>query len=208
MKSKFFLPAPDEMLRKSKSLAMLDAIYCQQWDLRYFSHHSKWGDAEEMGSMRDGEGNDYFILFSPAGTAMKGCFLDAGTQGVDLINEIHSSMPARFSDFMHEPAFSMDESSFVAWFDDAHHTWIKIGASHNLETADDGSAWLTQWIRKGAGFYREWAAHYYEEPIDLGLVEHVFSFQPLDIVSIRRLGLKLDEHQLFEDIDEIGYPTV
>jgi len=63
MKNKLPLPYPNNLLKKTKSLAMLDAIYCQQWDLRYFSHNSKWGEKEEMSSMRSGEGDDYFILF-------------------------------------------------------------------------------------------------------------------------------------------------
>jgi len=207
MKSKLLLPNPSEMLRKSKSLAMLDAIYCQQWDLRYFSHNSKWGCAEEMGSMRDGEGNDYFILFSPGGTAMKGCFIEGGASG-GLLDEIRSSMPSKFRNFVNEPAFSINESSFVAWFDERNDEWTKIGAPEGQAREGDGSEYLTGWIRGDGIFYRDWASVYYEKSIDLSLVRHIFNFQPLDVVSLKRLDIDLDERQLFEDINEIGYPCM
>jgi len=46
-----------------QSLATLDAIYSPEWEYRYYSYDSNWGEGEEMGSIRNGSG-DTFLLFS------------------------------------------------------------------------------------------------------------------------------------------------
>jgi hypothetical protein len=61
------LPGIATVRDRSRSLAMLDAILSPEWDSRYFSFDSAWSPTEEMASMRDGSGNDYFVVFSAAG---------------------------------------------------------------------------------------------------------------------------------------------
>jgi hypothetical protein len=52
---------------RSRSLAMLDAILSPQWEYRYYSFNGSWGPAQELASMRNGSGDDYAVVFSPAG---------------------------------------------------------------------------------------------------------------------------------------------
>jgi len=95
MKNTVCLPEPKILLQKAKSLALLDAIYCQEWEFRYFSHNAHWANNEQMGSMRDGEGNDYFVHFSPNAVAIKGCFIESGISGhPNILKNTHSLMPA------------------------------------------------------------------------------------------------------------------
>ena len=46
---------------------MLDAILSPEWEYRYYSFNASWGPAQELASMRNGTGDDYAIVFSPAG---------------------------------------------------------------------------------------------------------------------------------------------
>ena len=39
--------------------------------MRYFSFNSQWGPGESMASLRNGEGSDFFFVFSPAGAVGK-----------------------------------------------------------------------------------------------------------------------------------------
>jgi hypothetical protein len=55
-----------------QSLALLDAILSPDWEYRYFSFDSRWGPSERMGSMRNGQGDHWFALFSSAGCWLKG----------------------------------------------------------------------------------------------------------------------------------------
>jgi hypothetical protein len=66
------LPDIDALRRLSQSLAMLDAIISPQWEFRYYSFNSTWGSGEMMASMRNGSGDDYFLLFNAAGAILKG----------------------------------------------------------------------------------------------------------------------------------------
>ena len=50
-----------------QSLAMLDAILSPEWEYRHFSFNSRWAPFEQMGSMRNGQGDHYFALFSAVG---------------------------------------------------------------------------------------------------------------------------------------------
>ena len=60
-----FLPDVEQLRRLLQSMAMLDAILCPEWDLRYYSFNARWADGEQMGSMRDGCGDDLFVHFAP-----------------------------------------------------------------------------------------------------------------------------------------------
>jgi hypothetical protein len=42
------------------------------WEYRYFSFDSKWDLNEMMASMRNGQGDDFFILFNNNGAIIKG----------------------------------------------------------------------------------------------------------------------------------------
>ena len=66
------LPTIDGLIQLCKALAMLDAILSPEWDYRYYSFNSKWGPGEMMASMRNGSGDEYFILFNEHLAAMKG----------------------------------------------------------------------------------------------------------------------------------------
>lgn len=199
------LPAPATLLKTSKSLAALDSIFCQEWELRYFSHNSKWAEDEEMGSMRDGEGSDYFVIFSSYGCAIKGCYSKSNSSVLaDLAASIKNQVPERFSGFITEPAFSIEEASFIIWFDEKIEKWKSANPSSSPDI--DGRRYLLNWLKKGPDFYKNWAEKYYEKEVNAGLVSLVFNFQPLDLSSLSKIGVELDEKKLIEDLEEIGYP--
>ncbi len=66
------LPSIAEIRCITQSLAMLDAILCPEWEYRYYSFNSAWGPSEEMASMRNGSGDDWFLLLDATGAALKG----------------------------------------------------------------------------------------------------------------------------------------
>lgn len=66
------LPDIEDLRKLTQSLAMLDAIMSPEWEYRYYSFNSKWGEGEMMASMRNGSGDEYFILFDSHGAILKG----------------------------------------------------------------------------------------------------------------------------------------
>jgi len=198
----FTLPHPGQLLKRSKALATLDALYCQQWDLRCFSHNSRWSENEQMASMRDGEGNDYFIRFAPFGTAVKGTYIENGTfENNEIADKARAEMPKTFESFLSEPAFSVNEASFIAWFDEKIEEWKKT-----VSNKGDGSDILMECIQGDGMVFKNWAYDYYEIDIKLEFIEHVFQFMPIDAQFIEQLGVYVDRNLLREDLGEIGYP--
>ena len=66
------IPNVETLKKLCQSLATLDAIISPEWDYRYYSFNSKWAEGKMMASMRNGSGDDYFILFNSQGAIMKG----------------------------------------------------------------------------------------------------------------------------------------
>ncbi len=65
------LPDIEGLRKLTQSLAMLDAIMSPEWEYRYYSFNSKWDDGEMMASMRNGSGDEYFILVCSLGSQDK-----------------------------------------------------------------------------------------------------------------------------------------
>jgi len=66
------LPDVDGLRRTLQAMAMLDAILRPEWEFRYYSFNAAWAEGEQMGSMRNGSGDDFFAHFSSAGCWLKG----------------------------------------------------------------------------------------------------------------------------------------
>ena len=71
----------------------------------------------------------------------------------------------------------------------------------------DGAAYLFGLLAdRSAEAFQEWAEDYYEVPVDLEAVRHVFSSRPLTAAVVRTLNPEVTPTDLAEDAAEIGYP--
>jgi hypothetical protein len=61
------LPGIPAVRERSRAMATLDAILCRESWLRYYSFDPAWSSAEALASMQNGSGDEYSIVFSPAG---------------------------------------------------------------------------------------------------------------------------------------------
>src|SRR5678816_1485060 len=67
------LPAIPDLLRRTKALAALDLILSPEWEYRYYSFNAAWSPSELMASMRDGCGDEWWLVFHAHGwAALKG----------------------------------------------------------------------------------------------------------------------------------------
>lgn len=71
------LPCISPLNDLCRSLAMLDAILCPEWDHRWHGFDAHWSPTEAMASMRDGSGGEYSLVFSAAGVYARGFDLEA-----------------------------------------------------------------------------------------------------------------------------------
>jgi hypothetical protein len=202
------LPDISTLRRLTKSLAMLDAIICSEWEYRYYSYNSKWAKGEEMASMRNGCGDGWFVLFDDNGAALKGLAHESRLARDSAFAKcIQQEVPSAFKAFLHEPAFSMDHASFCVWRRHSDSKWNIVTQSGEKPSSDlDGSAELMSILEGRAETYRDWAADYHERDIPLEAVQALYSHQPLDAHVLGLLNPNLSLSEIQPDTLEIGYP--
>src|SRR5438874_2641179 len=116
----------------TQSLAMLDAILMPEWQYRYYSFNSQWAPGEQMASMRDGSGDEWFCLFESAGAALKGFDHESamspwGNDDHAIWKGVLDEVPPVFARFLNEPAFSMKDTTFCIWRTNQDAVW-RVGA--------------------------------------------------------------------------------
>ena len=114
------LPAVPELRRLMQSLAMLDALMEEQWEYRYFSLNSRWSDTEQMGSMRNGSGDDLFAVFDCHGCFLRGfdheSTMSPWKQPTRRVwKGVLDEVPLVFAASLNEPAFHMEDTTFCIW---------------------------------------------------------------------------------------------
>ena len=91
-----------------------------EWDTRYYSFNSKWSCNEQMGSMRNGIGDEFFALFNSAGCFIKGFaheheMTPYRIKPPEIWPGTLDGVPQEFESAVHEPAFSMNDITFCVW---------------------------------------------------------------------------------------------
>jgi hypothetical protein len=203
------LPSAPALRRRTQALAMLDAILSPEWQHRYYSYDARWGAGLEMASLRNGEGDDWFLLFGEFGAAIKGLAHETPL-AIDgaFASEIQRQVPPAFGEFLVEPAFSMERASFCYWNAAGEPGWHRVIASAAAsESANDGSDWLLELLVQPAVAYVEFAQAYYESQTPLYPVTHVYAHAPLTPGLVSSLNPELPFEQAAAFAAEIGYPV-
>jgi hypothetical protein len=190
---------------------MLDAILSPEWDYRYYSFNSKWGPGEMMASMRNGSGDEYFILFNEHGAAMKGfdheCIMSPWSSDDRRIwPGMYDRVPPEFSSFLNEPAFSMNDVTFCIWRLYGDSRWHSGIEEFPPGEDPDGSAWMLEMFGADPKQYKQFAFDYYSTDLPLEAIEQLYKLEPLTEVVVRALNGALSLDAIQADANEIGYP--
>jgi len=204
------LPDIERLKLLTQSLAMLDAIIEPDWEGRYYSFNAHWKAGEAMASMRDGSGDGYYILFESAGAVIKGFAHESvmspyQTDPLRLWAGVLDDVPTSFVSFLAEPAFSLSDTTFCIWRTPTDSAWQHGKITFPNEDGADGSADLLAILDGNPASYRNWAEEYYERPIDLAAVTHIYEHRALTEAIIQQLNPDISLADLTEDITEIGY---
>ncbi len=207
------LPDITGLKKLMQALAILDAIIMREWDYRYYSFDSKWSAGEQMASMRDGSGDEWFCLFNDVGAALKG--FDHESVMSPWCNDGHTvwkgvldAVPPVFSSFLNEPAFSMKDTTFCIWRTNEDSAWRvgKIEFPGGPEDDADGSQGLISILDGKPATYQSWAEEYYERPVSLAAVERIYAHEHLTDELTRELNLEIELKTVSPDAAQIAYP--
>ena len=182
------------LTNKLKSLALLDAIVEPEWQYRYFSYDSTWSNSEEMGSLRDGSGGQWFLWTSGSLAGYKCVSPEDGL--IDNLEEVKLQFPQTYKPFITEPAFTMDHATAIWYLDNSE--WVKHGKKVDyLIDLNSVSSW-------GPKDYVSWANEYYEREINLVAVQNIFA-QEFSEKDAKLLNKEIDLISLEKEIIEIGF---
>ena len=190
---------------------MLDAILSPDWEFRYYSFNSRWSEGNEMASMRNGSGDDYFCLFNKSGAILKG-FAHESLMSPYRLNPtsiwpgVMDNIPGEFANFLAEPAFSMEDTTFCIWRLRSDPAWQTGKVAFPDGPDPDGSKELLSILDGKSVSYKTWAEDYYEIPVTLKAVTQIYAHQPLTPKLVRALNEDVSLEQLQDDIKVIGYP--
>jgi hypothetical protein len=204
----------DGLKRLLQSMAMLDAILSPEWEFRYYSFNSKWSRGKQMGSMRNGSGDDFFALFNRHGCFLKGFAHEYEMTPYRVTPKrvwpgVLDSVPPEFADGLNEPAFSMGDTTFCIWRRYTDPRWQRGKIKFPTTQPDpDGSEFLLSPLDGKPETYHNWATDYFGEGVHLTLdaVRYVYAHKPLTEELVTSINPDLTLSDLAADIDEIGYP--
>jgi hypothetical protein len=201
------LPEIDRLKQLCQAIAALDAIISPEWEYRYFSYDSNWGPGEECASMRDGQGDEYLILFNASGAMINGM-----AQEIEPWEPDAQQIPVAFHEFIFgEPVKSIG-ATFCVWRKYGDAEWQ---AGHPYLAEDDpdgdGSESLLFMLDDHPQTYKNWAESYYEGELavelPLRILQQVYEGKTLNHQMVVDLNPQLwDWKSLKSDLDEIGYP--
>jgi hypothetical protein len=204
----FDLPDLATIKRRARALAMIEAIVCPEWANRYYSYNSKWGQDLEMSSMRNGSGDDWFLLFGPFGAGIKGLAHESPIAGDSaLLLAARTSIPENFRSFLTEPAFNWDWMSFCYWLGKNDNSWTRaVHPDPEKAEVDDGSDEFLALLHQPARAYVEFTEWYYELSIPEASVEEIYRCTPLTNSLVQSINPELSLSSVASDALEIGYP--
>ncbi|GGL53176.1 hypothetical protein [Planomonospora parontospora] len=199
-----------------RSMAVLEAILSPDWESRYHSFDAAWGPGEEMASMRNGSGDEYSIVFSAAGAYIRGFAHESmmspyGNGGP--WPGVLDSVPEVFRHCVTEPAFCDENGMPVVtaclWRETGDDHW-RVGEIDYPDGASDpdGAPHLfTRLVDPSPEAFRRFAEDYYEVPVDLEAVQHVYALRPLTQTVVTTLNADLTVKDLADDLAAARYPS-
>lgn len=214
------LPSIATVRTLSRSVAVLDAILSPDGYATY-TFDSRAED-QELAAMDNGSGDEYSIVFTPAGAFIRGFDHESPMSpyaGDDyaLWPGLVESIPEQFAAQVTEPAFCHhgDTGPFLAatvclWRlhdDPAWRTGDIEFPPQEQSTDPDGSGWMFDLLAEGTPeAYCAYATDYFEVSPDPAAVREIFEHRPLTTDLVRRINPHTGLTALTETLDTIGYP--
>jgi hypothetical protein len=205
------LPTIENLKTLTQSLSLLDAIVQRNRAYRYYFFDSRWGIEEQLASMDNGQGDSWVCVFAKAGALLKGFDHEAPMSPWN--NKDHTVWPGILDDVPHtfqpiitEPALSSGDTTFCIWRAKHNTQWHRGRISFPPSDDPDGSAHLLSILDGNPRTYQQWAEEYYERPISVASVEHIYAHRTLTAAIVHDLNPDTSLSALADDISEIGYP--
>lgn len=186
------LPDPARLRAHLRALAVLDATIGDDPRFCRYTFDATWAPGKEVALMENGSGDDFSVVFTPAGVLIRGFDHESemspyGTDDEQVWPGVIDEVPAALRPLLDEPAFH-DECigaprvTACLWRE-THDTVWRAGSTITFPAGSkdpDGSGFLF-WIlvNRSPETVRAHFEDYYERPVPLDAVRHVLAGHPL-----------------------------
>ncbi|WP_409417506.1 hypothetical protein [Flavobacterium sp. PS2] len=197
------LPNKNSLQNICKAISVLDAIICQEWEYRYYSYNSKWGEGEEFFEMRDGSGDLMNILFLENHCVINGF---AHEYQHNEKSDLTKNLPEIYNDFIFGEPVASFGTTFCLWTNETEN-W-EVGT---IEDYNDNSAELLTIFDGNPQTYIDWASEYFDESyketgIPLKIVTEIYQGKILTKEMVLSIVDEIEDWELLEeDLKEINY---
>ncbi|MFD9543242.1 hypothetical protein [Streptomyces sp. NPDC060022] len=186
------LPDSAELRAHLSALAVLEAAICDDPQFCYYTFAADWGPGEEAALMDNGSGDDFSVLFTPAGTLIRGFAHESrmsayGSDDEQVWPGVIDDVPAALRPLLDEPAFrdeGIDAPRVTACLwretdDTAWRTGQAIVFPPGSEDPDGSGHLFGLLADRSPEAVRAHFEDYYERPVPLDAVRHVLAGHPL-----------------------------
>jgi hypothetical protein len=193
-----------------QSLALLDAILEAKPEFRYYSFDNNWGSNTQLGSMKNGSGDEFYLAFMPFGAIIKGfaheSIMNPYSKDPPKVWEgVIEYVPEELLKVVKNPALSPEDITFCIWRTIQDKEW-KRGRIEFPEGNDpDGSEELLSILDGNPETYWKWGEYYYERKIDIEGIRGIYYHHPITNEIISILNPKISLKSIQEDVKLIGY---
>ncbi|CCH29615.1 hypothetical protein ABZ816_15295 [Actinosynnema sp. NPDC047251] len=199
-----------------RSMAMVEAILNPDNEYRRHGYDARWSGARELAWMDNGAGDEYSVVFSAAGAYVRG--FDHHSPMSPFVAEprpwpgVLDSVPEVFHDWVREPSFADEDGlprvTACLWREPGDDRWRTGDVDFDgTDEVPDGADYLFGLLIDGTPEgYRDWARDYYETPVDLDAVRHVYALRPLTPGVVAALNPEVTPAGLENAVTAIGYP--
>ncbi|RDG36485.1 hypothetical protein [Streptomyces corynorhini] len=186
------LPRPVELRTYLRALAVLDDTIAD--DPRFCCHifDTAWGPDEEVALMENGSGDDFSVIFTPAGVLIRGFDHESamspyGTDDEQVWPGVIDEVPGALRSLLHQSAFcdeGIDAPRVTAclWRETGDTAW-RTGSAITFPPGSedpDGSDFLFRVLAdRSPEAVQSYFEDYYERPVPLDAIRHVLAGLPL-----------------------------
>ncbi|MFD5093778.1 hypothetical protein ACFWMR_24485 [Amycolatopsis thailandensis] len=214
------LPDPTRLRAHLRALAVLDAEIGEDPEYGQYTFDTTWGPGVEAALMDNGSGDDFTVLFTPAGVLIRGFDHESPMSPYATDDEqawpgVLDDVPAALRPFLGESAVSVEgmEATRVTaclWREAGDIVW-RAGSAITFpdDGGDpDGSGFLFRLlVERSPEAVQAHFEGYYERPVPLDAIRHVLDGNPLTLAIAAALDpVALSDDALLERIAE--YPEV
>ncbi|MBT2293326.1 hypothetical protein J7E73_30380 [Paenibacillus albidus] len=205
------LPEPEALQMLWRKLAALDLIMSETKWLRVHLYEPDWTAEATLGIVDNGAGDNMHVVFAPEGVVLKGCdhmssMSPHAREEYEVWPGIYDEVPAGLLAYLRRDpnVFDADDTTFCLWRSSGDAEW-RAGEPADAEGLDDGADFLLGFLESTPEEYADWAGTYFDKPISLSAVQHIYNGQPVTEAVITELNPERDVEAAMEELKALGF---